>query len=231
MAIARNSSADLGLDTGGTNPYLANYTCGSGSLRLLAGGLFSTSSDGTATLKYNGVTQTVVDTNYNAADRGIYSAYLLAPSTGTNVYRVDWVSGPDHVAAMCADYTGVLQSGQPDAHNTGAGNNTLSIAVTITVVAANSWVFAILRENGGTTITWTNMTELQANGNGLHIADSNGPVSAGTYIVTATSSILSTMKMNVFSFAPDTGGAVTDAQEWITRSVPMRSRYDPKVGY
>lgn len=184
MAISRNSSADLGLDTGlsGSTATVA-YTCGSGSNRILFVGFFGSvdSADTVSSVTYGGVAMTQVATALHASDRRIWLYALIAPASGANNIVITLSSAPDHYWAMAADYAGVSQTGQPDGMDSGTGS--MSVTASPTVVNANSWVVAFGRESTGTSPGWTNVTALQSNG-GIHLADSNADVSAGSYTVT-----------------------------------------------
>jgi hypothetical protein len=211
MAIARNSSADLGLVnpvTGG-GTYTAAYTCGSGANRLLIVVAFGDTSDtlNATAPTYAGVNMTLVAKVVATGDRWLYMWYLVNPASGANNVVI---SSPTTtaIAAMAADYTGVKQTVQPDASNTNSNASATVISTAVTVVNANCWIMAVQRESAGLAESWTNATELHA-ANGIHHADSNGTVGTGSVTITADSAPNATgLKMSIIaaSFQPDTGG-------------------------
>jgi hypothetical protein len=206
MALARNTSADLGLQVG-TTSYTAAYTVGSGSNRILFVGFFGDSTRACTGVTYNGVAMTNVGFVYtNGADRGIELWYLLNPASGSNNVVASF-SASTVVWAAAADYTDAKQSGQPDASNTGENaSGTTSLNANLTVVASNCWAIAVLRESAGGAVTWSGTSnELVASG-GLHFADSNGTVSTGSVTVSATMGTANIYRMISASFAPTAGG-------------------------
>ncbi len=212
MAIARNSSADLGLQNPG-NPYTASYTCGSGANRLLVVSSFHASTDVITGATYNGVAMTLVGKIQNPGDRWLYMFYLLAPASGANNVVINDSAGGVLGHAYAEDYTGVLQSGQPDASGTNSASSA-TVSKAITVVAANCWIVAGLREDAGVATVWTGAASLQANGGG-HSADSNATVATGSVTTTAVSAGAGNSALIVASFAPDTGGGATTWGPWI----------------
>lgn len=145
-SIAFNAAADLGNNGGTTNSLTASYTVGTGSNRMLyvtvAG---DTAANDVTGVTYNGVAMTSLFAGFqggNSLNRYIYSFFLLNPPSGSHSVVVS-SSSNHYLLAGAADYTGVAQSGQPDAVTTnfsapGAG----SITTTLTTVAANSWIIA-----------------------------------------------------------------------------------------
>lgn len=203
-AIARNGHAALGLQNpapGGT--YTASYTVTSGST-LLWVGCFGTNNDTWTTPTYNGVAMTKLGPVDNSSDRPVAAFYQFNPSSGAHNFSVSGFSA----AASCnaADYTGTTTT--IDSSNTGAAAAS-SLTVSTTVVTANSWVLVAQRENTGGATTWTNATSLNEPGDGLHTADSNGPVASGSYSVTVSNSGATQEKLIIASFAPSGGGTDT----------------------
>jgi len=117
----------------------------------------------------------------NASDRDAWFFGLNAPASGAHDIVITWDSAPDHYEAFAVDFDGSDQTVLVDDSDQVQGNSPVSR--TLTVAAANSWVVAFCREGFGVSVTWTNATSLQAE-NGGHLADSNGPVAAGSYTVT-----------------------------------------------
>jgi hypothetical protein len=229
VAITRNGSANLGLDTNN-----AAYTCGSGANRILFVGMFGGAGASTPSITYNGVSMTSIAIDLASGDRRISLFYLLAPATGSNTVTVSFGSAPDHFQMYAADYDGVQQSGQPDASATNTSTGTVSLAAAVTVTAPNCWMIAMGREDAGGAVTWTTGTtnELQSGGTGGHFADSNGTVSTGSVSSTMTMGGANLRALIAASFQPDTGGG-GDTQEWrgctedtgVRRRTPVSAMY------
>lgn len=146
MAIAFVAAADLGNSTATSRTI--SYTCGSGSNRLLIvtvqGDL---TTDDITSVTYNGVAMTQINKTLGA--RWMYMYYLLNPASGAN--NVVATFGSSHfIGLLGADYTGVAQSGQPDASTI----NTYSYdgydtTTALTTVAANAWCVIYITGIGG----------------------------------------------------------------------------------
>lgn len=101
------------------------------------------------------------------SDRWVSLWYRLAPSTGTHNLTFTTTAA----AYRCAELslTGVLAL---DTSTTNTATTAATVSSTMTV-AANTWIVSVIRESGGTTVSWTNATERQAPASsGLHLADS-----------------------------------------------------------
>jgi hypothetical protein len=203
MAIARNSSADLGLQIGVTS-LTAAYTCGSGSDRYLLVACFTGNTDDVTGVTYNAVAMTRIATAaQSGVDRRVYLYGLAAPASGSNNVVIS-MSASNAIQAFAADYTG-MSSTQPDDTDTNTSVGTTSLSVTPVVVASNCWVVGVARDANGSAISWTNATGLQA-ASGLYLADTNGTVGTGSYTVTASNAGADLKAMIGASFAPAGGG-------------------------
>lgn len=147
MAIAFVAAADLDNNGGSNNSLSANYTCGSGQNRLLVVCINGDSTlDDITGVTYAGTSMTFAVKNLTAGiDRHQYIYFLLNPASGTNSVVVS-CTNTHYLLAGAADYTGVAQSGQPDATttNAAASSTNTSLTTSITTIANNSW--AILME-------------------------------------------------------------------------------------
>lgn len=136
---------------GSTGPVTWSHTC-SGSDRLLLVGIKTYgSADPVTGVTYNGVAMTQlkkVDGGTNDVFNYVYG--LLSPDTGAHDISISYTGG-QYVSATAGSYTGVLQSGLPDAtaeaHYDSTG--TTSLNTTITTVLNNCYVGVFGYANGG----------------------------------------------------------------------------------
>lgn len=180
MAIAFDNSANLG-NTAGT-ALTAAYTC-SGSNRLLVVQVDENQTAGG--VKVSGVTYAgVAMTEFTGspmqtgASGGRYwhMYYLVNPASGSNnvVVSVSATDG-DLVNAKAMSYSGVKQTGQPDASNTGTVSSVLTQSLAVTTIADNCWLMGGFRNNGDNVVGQAGTTIRQNNGNGgIGLIDSNG---------------------------------------------------------
>ena len=164
MAIARDNHAVIHAGsvfptTTGTIAYTINDNT-NGFLKVDL--LNNTVGTGKCTgVTYNGAAMTIIGTARQGAtnDRYIYSWGLVAPATGANNVIIT-NSGTGHfIEAVAANYTGVKQTGQPDAIDL-TENESSSIAGTITTVADNCWIVGAIRSQDGTQTAGVNTTIL-----------------------------------------------------------------------
>ncbi len=227
MAIAFNAAADLGIVASGTS-FSASYTVGSGSNRLLTVGFIGDYTtlgggggyDDITSVTYNGVAMTLavklIDNSQATANRYSYLYYLLDPPSGANTVAVTWTNS-HYLAAIAADYTGVAQSGQPDAATTNFqdGGGITTLTTSITTVANDDW--AILIEGGynagappiagaGDTLRTYDATYGTPG-----LFDSNGAITpSGAYSMTTTRSSASQAISHIIAaFAPVSSVTVT----------------------
>lgn len=201
-AIARHASP---ADSGNINALTItfSYTVGSGSNRLITGSCFLEVGDAAPSpATYAGNALTIIGPVSGGGDRPLIFFYQLTPTSGANNVSLTF-AGAGTRRCQVSDYDGV---GGFDVSATNTANFLNSITVTPTVGSANAWVIAGHREGCGAATTWTGETELLAGG-GLHHADSNAGVSAGSYTVTAATTGCSTALIAA-SFTAS-GGAAT----------------------
>ncbi len=91
-------------------------------------------------ITYNGVSMTSVVGGFNAASVVIQMFYLIAPDTGTHNVVVTMANNTTGKAAQAASYTGVLQTGFPDATSTLTPLAVSNTTQTITTMADNCWI-------------------------------------------------------------------------------------------
>jgi hypothetical protein len=129
MAIAFDAAAN-----GGTTASTWSHTC-SGSDRILFVAV-TTLGGSTPTATYNSVSMTSIGSqNTGPNNYKCTLFYLLAPATGSNTVEI---SGSNDQGCS-ASYTGVEQSGVPDATNTGS-NSASTLSVSTTTVVGNCWI-------------------------------------------------------------------------------------------
>lgn len=197
MAIALDTSADLGSSA---SPLSVAYTC-TGSNRLLLVWFYIAGAGDTATgVTYNGIALTQLTKIQIGGQPWIYCYGLLAPATGANTLAISASAGT--INGVAVSYTGVLQSGLPDATATNtqaAGPGTLAKA--ITTVKANCWAATACLNGGSLPTVNTNITN-RSNQGVIASGDSNAGVAAGSYTQTWNVNSGSDSEMLQVSFAP-----------------------------
>ena len=114
----------------------------SGNNRELVVGIgVATGDDVIGTVTYNAVSLTLgTQVQLPGTIRRVYIWRLTNPTTGTNNVIISSSASVD-IMAVSASYTGVAQSGQPDAGST-ATSTIGSIIGTVTTIAVNAWAIA-----------------------------------------------------------------------------------------
>lgn len=173
MAIAFDAFSNGGSTTV-SSTLSWSHTC-SGTDR----GLVVISNYGAGTLPssvtYNGVAMTQINTNTSRT-----AFYFLAnPASGSNTVAINYFSSGVAIQGIAASYTGVSQTGNPEA-NALATNGGGSLASSVTTLKNNSWVIgvALSEDSGvsagsGTTLRGTGTT---AGGKTLYAFDSGSAV-------------------------------------------------------
>lgn len=216
MAIAFNAAADGSNNGGGSSSHTFAYTCSSGSNRLLVVlVLGDTSVNDVTGVTYNGVSMTLAAPPGLAPggpdNRWLYLFWLVAPATGTNNVVIS-ASSTHYILGGAADYTGVSQTGQPDATTTHAGSGSITaLATSITTVANNSWAI-LVENNGGGLPPTANTGDIRRTFDGAFSAwglfDSNGAITpAGSYSMTTNTGLASNTILHVAASFSPAGGA------------------------
>lgn len=201
MAIAHDTSTahDPGTVASGTS---FSHTC-TGSNRLLLVGVQSAVRSDLA-VTYNGVSMTKL-ASYEGTTVNNYMFGLLAPASGSNSVAITWTGADQTVRVVASSYTGVLQSGFPDATKKTETTTGESLTGTITTVADNCWSAVWAFQLDGTAITAsTNVTNRQTIDTFDLFGDSNAAISpAGNFDQTVTWTTSSSLnRMIQVSFAP-----------------------------
>lgn len=161
-----------------------SHTC-SGSDRILIVGIIANNADVITGVTYNGVAMTLARKSAFTGPT-MYLYYLLAPATGANNIVVSASSGGEYIRATAVSYTGVQQSGQPDAT---AENNVsaASITTTLTQVVAKAWQVGVVQgAHDGTVTAGAGIGAIRGTVSGGYnsIGDSNAPTNAGSRSMT-----------------------------------------------
>ncbi len=174
MAIAVDSTAG---NTGTTSPNIWSHIC-TGSNLILFVAVRAEGVSATVSVTYNGVSMTQAGSKSSSGSEVNFLFYLLNPATGTHNVSVTFSGSYGNGAS--ASYTGVKQSGFPDASaNSGGGIVTPPLNVSVTTVADNCWVIASGQDNTGSGVVGagTSTTARKFQNNSLIILDTNGVVS------------------------------------------------------
>ena len=174
-AIGFDAASDIDGATG-TSLTIAHTT--SGVNRLLLVGV-QNGNEVTANLTgitYNGVAMTEQDTEmHKTGNYFTHLFYLIAPDTGTNNIVISFAASTPGAWANNASYTGVAQTGFPDAASTTAKVAT-SVNHSVTTIADNAWT-AMYGTTDGVNITTATDGTLRGTGRGGGaIGDSNAPI-------------------------------------------------------
>lgn len=142
MAIAFDAASEELIFNVSSASVTVSHTI-SGTDRILVLGI--TTFDSTATnlvsgITYDGVAMTKLTEIAVQANARMSVWYLIAPNTGTNDIVATFAANQTYVWLAAASYTGVKQSGFPDASNSSATPTSSTISDSVTTVADNCWV-------------------------------------------------------------------------------------------
>jgi len=166
-----------------------SYTC-SGSNRALVVAVQKQSSNTCSGVTYNGVAMTLISQgkgNSSGSTTNGYLFYLSNPASGANNIVATFNSATGVSTITAASYTGVKQTGQPEADGTNSSASTTSLSVSATVTSPNSWLVgqSFSQNNmsaGSGTIIRSSVSTTDS------IIDSNGTVGTGSQSLTVTQS-------------------------------------------
>lgn len=194
MAIALDNSAQSSNLSGSSTSF--SYTC-TGSNLILIVGVQTTVNQTVSSITYNGVglTQIATKATPNSA-RGVDLWYLINPATGSNTLAVNLGGAVSNwFSVSVASYTGVKQTGQPDASGSSSANSGLTdVTQSVTTTANNCWLVGIMSNANSLNPTADSGTTLRQSlynrsGNGYEgfYLDSNGAKTpAGSYALGVT---------------------------------------------
>jgi hypothetical protein len=159
-----DNAADGGDNGGTTNSLTYSYPVGTNSNRLLLVSVVGDPSvDDISSVKYAGVSMTLVTKVQTPGDRWHYLYYLLAPASGTNNVVITAAS-PHTLMSEASSWFNVAQSGQPAAFSTNTSAADVSVMTTSLPASSNN---AIVAEN-----VWAPLQVLPNNGSSELVVDS-----------------------------------------------------------
>lgn len=141
MAIAYDNSATIAVGAYNSTAVTASYTV-TGTNTLLVIRIYSSSgNDDVSGVTYAGTSMTQHAKQLLSSGNYIYTYILLGAATGANNIVIS-KSSTTNFATSIASYTGVKQSGFPDATVSDTGTTTGNITKVITTIADNCWVIS-----------------------------------------------------------------------------------------
>lgn len=146
MAIAPDA-ASTGNGTG--TSLTVSHTCAGSDRGLFVAIVGDNGSDAVTGVTYNGVSCLLVGKVQPSGGRWVYLYYLSAPATGAHNVVVS-ASGSVYLEANNASYTGVSQTGQPEASATNSNASTASLTVTTSTITDNAWCVLAGSSQAGT---------------------------------------------------------------------------------
>lgn len=145
--ISFDSSSTAGTFASGPSRTWSHTVTGSDTVLLVAPHVISGSVGDVVTgVTYNGVALTRLV--YNNTNYTSYIYGILSPDLGTHDIVVSFSSSYQN-RGLATSYTGVLQSGLPDAFNTGSATFSTQMTISLTTIADNSWTVISSNSNQG----------------------------------------------------------------------------------
>lgn len=128
---------------------------------LIVGVRTNGAGDDIAGVTYNGVGMTRIDKSTNTNTSYLY--YLSSPTGGSNNIVISSTGASILIEGEGVSYTGVLQSGQPEAHATATASASATVANIVTTVADNAVHIVVYGVNTSNPATVTNGTITNTN--------------------------------------------------------------------
>ncbi len=222
MAIAFDATSGS-FTLGSSGVFAWSHTCTGSDLALILW-FVTTPAELAGTPTYNGVSMTQVATHAQSVGRTLYGYYLNAPAAGANNISIPTSVGANFFAAA-ASYTGVSQTGQPEANATTGADTTNTLTGSVTTVTNNAWVAMGGGHESGSITAGTGATKRGDDGFAGGVCgtfDSGGVVSpAGIYSQTFTAGGNYYCNMIQFSLAPSGAAAVVTSPFWYARAYDL----------
>ena len=195
----------------------------SGSDRALFVGVVSndTVTDDVTGVTYGGVSMTrlIAITTTNSGLRATYIYYLLNPASGANNVVIS-VSASTYIDGVAVSYTGVKQSGMPDASTStdGSGSGTWELSVSLASVADNCWHAIFVSDNNGGENAGTGTT-VRIDRNISIWGDSNSAKTPAGSVTLAGTSSGTRQRGLMISFAPAAASSNSNFPNLLTLGV------------
>jgi len=204
MAIQFDSSSNG--TTTSTSPLKWNHICTGTNLVLIIAVVVRASSGPNCTgITYNNISLTLLGskrTTGASPNAQISLWYLLNPAIGSNEISVSFTGSTVSCNAGAVSWTGVSQSGQPDAVNGVSNGVSANPSITITTISDNCWVVGGLASTRSPTPVLTDRWTGAVSLNFGSLEDTNGNVTpAGDQVVSWTSTT-TLYGISVASFSP-----------------------------
>jgi hypothetical protein len=189
MAIAFD--ATTAITTGTTATLTYSHTC-TGSNGILWVGVSIRNTRSISSVTYNGVSMTQSGSSATSDGNLAFLFYLIGPKTGANTVSITQ-SVSDKIVSSSTSFTGVLQSGQPDATSTGSQAASTSYSQSVTTIADNCWAIMWGMATSALAITAGSNTTVRAQPEsfftgGFMIDTNSAKTPAGTDTMNVTSS-------------------------------------------
>ncbi len=185
MAIAQDALVNGGESSSGVSSYTYSHTCTGSNLCLIVA-VYDRSGDTTTGVTYNGVAMSQLK-KATVPTQGfeVYLYGLINPATGAHNVVISRSGSTSTITGLSVSYTGVKQSGLPDASASGTAT-TQTITTSLTTVAGNTVALtATATPNGGGITASTGATELNHSGAFMLARSTTFPiVSPGSYSMT-----------------------------------------------
>lgn len=199
---------DAGLYTGNTTAtsQTTSFTTSGSNRYLLVAVWADLVSDLISGVTYNAVSMTLIDKQLISGDRYHYLFGLANPASGAHNIVIS-ASSSCFLQAVVASYTGVRQTGNPEAHATADLTGT-QIPMSLTTLSGNAWTVLTVGSSGGFNGGVVNYTQRARDTDfgGVEIGD-YGPITppALTSMSTTANSINSGLMVALAPFTPPCG--------------------------
>ncbi len=134
--ITYDNSSSSSVLSASSLTFALNVGSGSNRLLVVGVGVNNSSADAPTGVTYNNVAMIKLDDNTGANTDGSLW-YLLNPSSGANNVVITMAGSRAEIIGVAASYTGVKQTGPPDAHTGGGQFANSPSSHTLTTVASN----------------------------------------------------------------------------------------------
>ena len=199
MAIAFSAITQQKVASPNTTNTFSHTISGSNTILFVA---CSNENAGAVTgATYNGVSMTEI----GSGNATLHLFYLINPTAGANNVTITRSGTANDFHGWAISYTGVKQSGQPDAFTANSASLTSTLNTTLTTIADNSWCIMVSRGDNAGVAPGANCTERSTPNayDAWAIFDTNAPKTpAGSITMTFTAGALSTMTTIMASFSP-----------------------------